>query len=945
MKLQKLTIHNIASIEDAVIDFEEQPLSDSEVFLITGQTGSGKSTILDAICLALYANTPRLNNTKMQGESQDNEKSLKINDPRQLLRRDAGEGWVRLTFIGNNGVHYQAEWEVHRAGKKVTGNMQKKTWTLQVLPDGQLLTKEEEIGREIAKAIELDFDQFCRTTLLAQGDFTRFLNSKDDEKAAILEKLTGMDVYAKIGQQVYRETGKKKEAWQSAQNLTNGITTLNDEQLAEKKQELAEKEKSSTIINQARDQAKKKKRWLETEVKLGEKVAEALDEYNKIKGTIETEEFKRQENTVQEWHATIEARQYLHEKNKAVKEEEKQLSLLNDLKKKQVSLQDELEKVKKQKKNADSDVANQEESIKEKEKELENLHMEQLREQWNAATALQNSIEQARILLKTSEDARKLRVKKALDIVKRKEEISKKKNELAKLDAPLHDAEVKKNTAKQLYDAQKDTIDKFASALRQKLQIGDVCPVCQQKISSALPHEEELKKIVDNLQEAFTTAEKEYNALVDNKNKLEAEIKSEQNNIHDAQSDYDNDDSVKNAETNALEQLQKCKIETISEDPNALLDTLEAQQKKILKELGKKINIGEDIEKVLRHDLRPTLDKLRKEADNQRKAYDKANDDVKGNDHQKKTAEDRLEEALKQIRGNNASLVAFLAQHPEMNETKLSELDKFTLESISKTRNEIAEKKDQVEKRKTTWKIESDNLNKHLKTKPEMMEEDTLTNLEKRIADYEEEDKTINQQIGALNNDLEKDEENRQKLGQRKEEENAAKKDFDKWERLNQLIGSADGKRFREIALSYVLGSLIHSANSYMRTLTDRYTLKVTPGTFVILVEDAYQGFATRAASTISGGESFLVSLSLALALSDIGQKLSVNTLFIDEGFGTLSGEPLQNAITTLRTLHDKSGRHVGIISHIEELKERIPVQIQVNPDSGSSSSTIKIVP
>jgi exonuclease SbcC len=372
---------------------------------------------------------------------------------------------------------------------------------------------------------------------------------------------------------------------------------------------------------------------------------------------------------------------------------------------------------------------------------------------------------------------------------------------------------------------------------------------------------------------------------------------------------------------------------------------LEDQQKKILKELEKKIKIGEDIEKVLRHDLRPTLDKLRKEADNQRKAYEKANDDIKEIDRQKKTAEDRLEEALKQIRGNNASLVAFLAQHPEMNETKLSELDKFTLESISKTRNEIAEQKDQVETRKTTWKIESDNLNKHLKTKPEMMEEDTLTNLGKRIADYEEEDKTINQQIGALNNDLEKDEENRQKLGQRKEEENAAKKEFDKWERLNQLIGSADGKKFRGIAQSYVLSSLIHSANSYMRTLTDRYTLKVSPGTYVILLEDAYQGFATRAASTISGGESFLVSLSLALALSDIGQKLSVNTLFIDEGFGTLSGEPLQNAITTLRTLHDKSGRHVGIISHIEELKERIPVQIQVNQDSGSSSSTIKIVP
>jgi exonuclease SbcC len=88
MKLQKLTIHNIASIEDAVVDFDAQPLSDSEVFLITGKTGSGKSTILDAICLALYADTPRLDATKMQGDTQDGEKSVKIDDPRQLMRRN-----------------------------------------------------------------------------------------------------------------------------------------------------------------------------------------------------------------------------------------------------------------------------------------------------------------------------------------------------------------------------------------------------------------------------------------------------------------------------------------------------------------------------------------------------------------------------------------------------------------------------------------------------------------------------------------------------------------------------------------------------------------------------------------------------------------------------------------------------------------------------------------
>ena len=216
----------------------------------------------------------------------------------------------------------------------------------------------------------------------------------------------------------------------------------------------------------------------------------------------------------------------------------------------------------------------------------------------------------------------------------------------------------------------------------------------------------------------------------------------------------------------------------------------------------------------------------------------------------------------------------------------------------------------------------------------------------------------LSQQILELDNDLRLLDEERGKLMQRLQTNEANKKkrealglsverlyaDYNRWNRMNNLIGCATGRKFQKIAQSYVLESLIHAANSYMKTLTNRYTLKVVTGTFVIQIEDAYQGYASRAANTLSGGESFLVSLSLALALSDIGHQFAVDTLFIDEGFGTLSGEPLQSAIATLRMLHQKNGRHVGIISHIEELKERIPVQIQVQQSGNSSSSKVVTV-
>ena len=137
---------------------------------------------------------------------------------------------------------------------------------------------------------------------------------------------------------------------------------------------------------------------------------------------------------------------------------------------------------------------------------------------------------------------------------------------------------------------------------------------------------------------------------------------------------------------------------------------------------------------------------------------------------------------------------------------------------------------------------------------------------------------------------------------------------------------------------------MIRNANTYLGHLSGRYVLDNQSGSLTITVRDMYQGGAERSVNTLSGGESFLVSLALALGLSSLAANtLQVSTLFIDEGFGTLSAECLNTVMEALENLHQMGGKKVGIISHVEALRERIPVKIQLTRQ-GNSSSRVSIV-
>jgi exonuclease SbcC len=222
MILKKILIHNLASIEDAVIDFTESPLKDEPLFLINGPTGSGKSTILDAVCLALFGQTPRLfgvgeKSVRFSSPFREKEKgnvvtkndTISLDDVRQIMRRGTGECYAAVVFTTPDGTDYEARWTARKARNRVDGRLQGVSPSLTNLKTGISVTKS--VAKEVEQLIHLNYEQFCRTSMLAQGEFTKFLQSNSSEKSQILEKLTGTEIYSAISKKIAEMASRKKE--------------------------------------------------------------------------------------------------------------------------------------------------------------------------------------------------------------------------------------------------------------------------------------------------------------------------------------------------------------------------------------------------------------------------------------------------------------------------------------------------------------------------------------------------------------------------------------------------------------------------------------------------------------------------------------------------------------------------------------------------------------
>ena len=1120
MKLKKLTIHNIASIEDAVIDFEYGPLADDSRFLICGPTGAGKTTLLDAICLVLYGTTPRLKMSNNEGYVDMIEKfslgkrpDIKIDDTRMLMRRGSLSAYVELTFTDKDDIPLKASWNCSRAHNKVNGSIKDPTWTLADADDTVITCKKSEMFKIIEERIGLTFEQFCRTTMLAQGDFTRFLKSDEGQKSEILEKLTGTAIYSKISAKIYNIKVEKERVCALIKSKLEGVRMLSDDERNDiliKQDELKakasllyiEEQKLTAIIT-----------WMEQVQKQTQQHDKVARDYEEQRKLILADEFVRDSKLVDDWNRTAPQRELWNNRNSASK-------LLADYRANEIELKSKYsylcagllslqndEKVQEERRKNIEQYLNDE---KKNEESYRQINLIQSLVQQHVNYSLQIKKAHLNVETKNKEindliEAKKVKVemvhKCAIDVDCKAKELDAKMHDLNKIDyhallscqkekinelgvlndylkliesyAQCHESLLQKEkelntirkdivkytddlakadaeeknidtqvTAQQnIYDKQLLACKDIMKEYRKNLSVGDICPLCGQKIQD-ISSDEHFESVLQPIKESLEELKKRYSAatkvLSDKKailiqakdtekirlnDYLNAETKDkdlltkkENHSMYVEYLSYDNPSTViderKNkinielkdidSQLNTVGELQKMvtviqkekdKLEKLLHKEEDFLKDIDNRQKiasnavatekeniislerniseteekmsqyisvdkyltdgdnyiSVIKSAADKYHKNEKLLQTIINSLQQMTSELNHIGDLKLMVEDK-HDEWKGNDviapisvpdistKWMKFQADVMknDEAVKQVQKMYSSadnqLQNYFGEDNAVTENELSSLAQHPIQEIEKIRQNLQNIRDKELSTKAEMKAVETNLNTLNESRPNFDENTTHNEAVDTLNEKKKETSDVNQQLGQNKQILDNDAANKKNYAEITQQLNVANKEYERWSKLSELFGSHDGKKFRNIAQSYVLEQLLVNANQYLLQFTDRYEMICQPGSLIILLRDNESGGVIRPTTTISGGESFLISLSLALGLSSLSRaSFSVDTLFIDEGFGTLDSTYLSCVMDALERLHQMGGKKIGIISHVESLKERLTTQIQVS--------------
>jgi exonuclease SbcC len=279
MKILKIAGRNLASLAgEFAVDFESEPLASAGLFAISGPTGAGKSTLLDALCLALYGTTPRLPKSARGGSTLPDAggEAVSTFDPRNLLRRGAAEAFAEVDFVGNDEARYRARWSVRRSRNKAAGLLQASHMTLHRLPDlSPLGGTKSEAALEIAQRIGLSFEQFTRSVLLAQNEFSAFLKTDENERGELLETLTGSTIYSDISRRAFERYKNEQEAMRHLARKLSDQAPMAPDERAQVDAELAAAAMALDGIDAHKLVLEQQLRWHQDLARLQEGVAQA----------------------------------------------------------------------------------------------------------------------------------------------------------------------------------------------------------------------------------------------------------------------------------------------------------------------------------------------------------------------------------------------------------------------------------------------------------------------------------------------------------------------------------------------------------------------------------------------------------------------------------------------------------------------------------------------
>ena len=1070
MKLLSLRLCNLAAFAgEHTLDFTCSPLAECGLFAITGPTGSGKSTLLDAMCLALFGSTPRLRQMPGAGTLPQDD-SVQLRDPRTLLRRGCTHAFAEVTFIGIDNQRYSARWSVRRARNTPEGKLQASTQVLCLIdPEERVLTDgKQDFNRKLPEVLGLSFDQFTRAVLLAQAEFSAFLKANDNERSALLERLTDSDIYSRISRRAYQHYRAIKQQHSDLATHLEHMRPCDDSERATLDSEVRHAHEALTLkqneLSAHKDQQRhvthqrtlishymtQHQRFAELDQQWHDRsdertLREALDRFASVRDTL-SEQLSHQQQ-----HAALEAAQQQHHEavtaaTQATTDSEQQWHQVRHQRQvletqqqhdapqleKALALEQQLHQLQSRQQDLNTaltDLHAQQQAHERQRLQLDQAHTEdratltQLNQQCSALTSLPVS-QRLESLRHRSTHLERLhqrwtqRYEAAQRTESLQQQLAQQRSDQQHAERLYNDCSERTQHAEraladatihyqQLHDALQAYSEQTLAALRRLLKDDAPCPVCGSctPAPSAAPSaliEAQQKAAQQQLhpaQQSLDQARQQHDTARQQQQQADvtlaaAKARSEQIEYTLAQQPAQDARYTRLYCTTRLATLQQ-RLKQIQQQADALgacitrrrvieerLATAEQQRQHIAGAMQQNQQQRQHLQQQLA-ELQQQLDEQQVDLTAQLGDQPSAREWKRSQDNalhalrqREQAQQDHYEQqrlALEQARlaqhNDHAQWVTHCARLTTLTTTldewraaqptewqtdsALSRLNAITptehatlAQSLSALENDRRE----ADIRQLTHRQQCEEL----LDEPQRLQLDTpaplLNALDEQLATLASQQEQLLQHLEHCQRGYDsvrtrqiEDDQRRQRHSELAQQRQEAEQELERWGKISGLIGSADGAVFRKMAQQWHLDVLIVHANHHLATLARRFSLKRGGTELGLMIVDRDMGDEERSVHSLSGGETFLVSLALALGLAAMASdRLLIGTLFIDEGFGSLDTRARAMAMDALEALQAQ-GRQVGIISHVQELHERIPVQVQVCPGGRDGASHLNI--